>query len=54
MLGFYFLLCMPLPSLHRAPLHLQTWSIDSFTALAESFTPTRGVSTDIKERLRSA
>ncbi|KAL4443958.1 hypothetical protein ABPG75_011695 [Micractinium tetrahymenae] len=32
----------------------QTWSIDSFTALAESFTPTPGVKSDIKERLRSA
>jgi hypothetical protein len=29
----------------------QTWSISSFKALAESFTPTPGVSTDIKQLL---
>ena len=29
----------------------QTWSISGFTALAESFTPTPGVSTDIKQLL---
>jgi hypothetical protein len=29
----------------------QTWSISSTTALIESFTPTRGVSTDIKQSM---